>query len=167
MKRKLILLAGCFWLMSCVHKGAEGSRSLPQPIFRSDVSIWVDYVNNLEALGAKELKHEYDRLRRIKDPGWDDELRLALTNSVQSLKTHNYQKAAEVISQAAGKVQGNSDLKAWLRLHGQQINAMAELDKDLAEEKRQRTELEKKLKALSDIERDISERSKKAEIARP
>jgi len=167
MKTKLIFLAGCFWLVSCVHKAAEGSRPLPQPIFRSDVSIWVDYVNNLEALGPKELKNECDRLRRIKDPGWDDELRLALANSVQSLKTQNYQKASEIIGQAASRVQGNSDLKAWLRLHGQQMNSLALLDKELTEEKRQRTELEKKLKALSDIERDISERSNKTDIARP
>lgn len=167
MKTTLLLLAGCFWLASCAHKGAEGGRSLPQPIFRSDVSIWVDYVNNLEALSSKELKSEYDRLRRIKDPGWDDELRLALANNVQSLKSHNYQKASEIMSQAANRIQGNTDLKAWLRLYGQQITALVHLDKELAEEKRQRMELEKKLKALSDIERDISERSKKADIARP
>lgn len=167
MKKTFLFLAGCFWLMSCVHKGNDGPRALPQPIFRSDVSIWVDYVNNLEALNAKELKNEYDRLKRIKDRGWDDELRLALANNVQSLKSHDYQKAAEIIAAATGKIQGNSDLKAWLRLYGQQIQSMVQLDKELAEEKRQRTELEKKLKALSDIERDISERSKKADIARP
>ncbi|HYX38761.1 MAG TPA: hypothetical protein VE954_37120 [Oligoflexus sp.] len=167
MKTHLIFLAGLVCLASCVHKGAEGSRALPQPIFRSDMSIWVDYVNNLEALGTKELKSEYDRLRRINDRGWDDELRFSLANSVQSLKAHNYQKAAEIIGHASGKVQGNSDLKAWLRLYGQQMNTLAQLDKELTEEKRQRTELEKKLKALSDIERDISERSKNTDIARP
>lgn len=167
MKTTLIFLTGCFWLISCAHRNSEGARPLPQPIFRSDVSIWVDYVNNLEALNPKELKNEFDRLKRIKDRGWDDELRLALANNVQSLKSHDYQKASEIISAATSKVQGNSDLKAWLRLYGQQIQEMVQLDKELAEEKRQRTELEKKLKALSDIERDISERSKKADIARP
>jgi hypothetical protein len=167
MKTTLIFLAGCFWLASCVHKGQESSRSLPQPIFRSDVSIWVDYVNNLEALSSKELKNECDRLKRIKDRGWDDELRLALASNVQALKVRDYQKAVDTISSAGNKVQGNSDLKAWLRLYGQQLNSMAQLDKELVEEKRQRTELEKKLKALSDIERDISERSKNADIARP
>jgi hypothetical protein len=167
MKRTLLFLAGCFWLMSCVHKGNDGPRPLPQPIFRSDVSIWVDYVNNLEALSPKELKNEFDRLKRIKDPSWDDELRLSLANNVQSLKAHNYQKASEILAAATGRIQGNSDLKAWLRLYGQQVGALVQLDKELAEEKRQRTELEKKLKALSDIERDISERSKKTDIARP
>lgn len=167
MKRTLLFLAGCFWLMSCVHKGNDGPRPLPQPIFRSDVSIWVDYVNNLEALSPKELKNEFDRLKRIKDPSWDDELRLSLANNVQSLKAHNYQKAMEILAAATGRIQGNSDLKAWLRLYGQQVGTLVQLDKELAEEKRQRTELEKKLKALSDIERDISERSKKTDIARP
>ncbi len=167
MKTTLIFLTGCVWLISCVHKVSEGPRPLPQPIFRSDVSIWVDYVNNLEALNPKDLKNEFDRLKRIKDRSWDDELRLALANNVQSLKSHDYQKASEIIGAATNKVQGNSDLKAWLRLYGQQIQEMVQLDKELAEEKRQRTELEKKLKALSDIERDISERSKNADIARP
>jgi gas vesicle protein len=121
----------------------------------------------LEALGPKELKSEGDRLRRIKDPTWDDELRLALANSLQSLKMHQYQKASEIIGQAASRIQGHSDLKAWLRLYGQQMNSLALLDKELNEERRLRSELEKKLKALSDIERDISERSKKTDIARP
>ena len=167
MKKTLLFLAVSFCLMSCVHKVGEGPRPLPQPIFRSDVSIWVDYVNNLEALSPKELKNEFDRLKRIKDPSWDDELRLALANNVQSLKAHNYQKSSEILAAATGRIQGNSDLKAWLRLYTQQVGSMVQLDKELTEEKRQRTELEKKLKALSDIERDISERSKKTDIARP
>jgi hypothetical protein len=167
MKRTLLFLVAYFCLTSCVHKGNDGPRPLPQPIFRSDVSIWVDYVNNLEALSPKELKNEFDRLKRTKDPSWDDELRLALVNSLQSLTAHNYQKASEILAAATGRIRGNGDLKAWLRLYGQQVGAMVQLDKELAEEKRQRTELERKLKALSDIERDISERSKKTDLARP
>jgi hypothetical protein len=142
----------------------EAPRPLPQPLFRSDVSIWVDYVNNLDALAAKDLKTECDRLRRMNDRDWDDELRFALANSLQSQKAHNYQKAYDTLSAATGKIQGNSDLRSWLRLYGQQIASLAQIDKELVEEKRQRTELEKKVKALTDIERDISERSK---MARP
>ena len=169
MKKNLILIIGCFWLISCLHRTASSDRQrpLPAPIFRSDVAIWIDYINNLEAMPPKDLKNEYDRLRRISDRSWDEELRLSLANSLQLQKIHNYQKASELVGQATSKIQGNSDLRSWLKLYGQQVNTIAQLDKELTEEKRLRSELEKKLKALSDIERDISERSKKIDSARP
>lgn len=167
MKKRLSFLICSFWLISCVHKNGDGPRLLPQPLFRSDVSVWVDYLINLDALPPKELKGELDRLRRLNERSWDDELRFALANSLQLQKSHSYQKASDTLVQAAGKIQGNSDLRAWLKLYGQQVTTLALLDKELIEEKRQRNELEKKLKALSDIERDLSERSKRADIARP
>ncbi len=170
LNKKLIALTGCFWLISCLHPSQPGEGSRPvltQPIFRSDVAVWVDYTNTLDGMAPKDLKSEYERLRRIADRAWDDELRLSLTSCVQSQKLKNYQKASEIIAQAAGKIQGNTDLRSWLRFYSQQVSVLAQMDRELTEEKRLRSELEKKLKALSDIERDISERSKSPGMTHP
>lgn len=155
-----------YWLvylaaLACSHPSAPRSEQPPAtPVLRSALILWVDYLAALEAMSSKDLKNEGDRWRRISERDWDEDLRLGLVAAVQHTKNHNFQKAAEIIGQLNTKAQAGFEVKAWLKLYAMQLNTAAGLERELGEEKRQRLEQEKKLRALSDIEIEMSERAK-------
>lgn len=157
-----------FWLFGCVHpKTAAIEPVVDSSPVRSDLLPWIDYVAALESMSSRDLKSETERWRHLSERNGLDDIRLGLVNAVQLSRMHGYQKAAETITQLSFKVQNNPDLKNWLKLYAQQLSCAAGLEKEWAEEKRQRMELEKKLKALSEIEKDMNERTKTSELLLP
>jgi hypothetical protein len=115
-------------------------------------------------MNARELKVEADRLRKTPNEvrSWDDELRWGLTQAVQHTKNHNFQKAYEQIQPFATKTYLPPELRSWLKLYSQQLYQASQVERELSEERRQRGELEKKLKALSELELEISQRGRVA-----
>jgi|GEM_PF-2953399 hypothetical protein len=169
MQRHIAFLMTLWSVTSCQSVGGRGADESPiwslAPV-ESQVESWVDYMAELEGMNPRELKSEADRARKVaaEGRGWEEELRWTLAQIVQSNKAKNYQKAAELAQQVPQRPQFSPEFKAWLKLYQQQLFTVAALDKELTEEKRVRTDLEKKLKGLSDIEMDISQREKKSQL---
>ncbi len=154
-------------ILACAHQPAslmEAKTVASNQLARSELSNWTDFLSSLESMSAKELKSECEKWRKDTVRSWDEELRYALVTAFQQQKVHNYQKAAEVLNAAWPRVQGSAELKNFFRIYIQQNNALAALERDLLEERRLRGELDKKLKALSDIEREMSERQTQSEV---
>ena len=153
---QLVLLA-----VGCSHTRSPNPEPFPESaVIRSDLILWLDYLSALEGMSSRDLKGESDRWRRISERDWDGDLRFGLVTAVQYAKNHSFQKAAETIGQLNAKAQGSAELRTWLKFYALQLNTAAGLEKELGEEKRQRLEQEKKLRALSDIEKDMSERTR-------
>ncbi len=123
---------------------------------------WLDYTETLESMNARELKLEADRLRKTSNEvrSWDDELRWSLTQAVQHARAHSYLRAYEQIQPFAAKNYLPPELRSWLKLYSQQLFGAAQLERELGDERRLRGDLEKKLKALSELELELSQKGR-------
>ncbi len=165
-KQRYLLVSVLAWpgILGCKHV-VPSTPSEPKVVWQgSEVHLrnWLDYTESLEAMNPRELKVEADRLRKTPNEvrSWDDELRWGLTQAVQHTKNHNFQKAYEQVQPFAGKNYLPPELRSWLKIYSQQLFQSAQMEKELSDERRQRGELEKKLKALSELELEMSQRGR-------
>lgn len=145
----------------------EPAPALPSGIDRprgdtDKLQGWLYYSSVLAKMNAKDLKIESEQLRRSLDrePSWEDELRLNLVQTAQQLHSRAYQKALETFTPLLQNSRYSPELRLWLMQYHEQLQLSAQLEKELSEEKKQRGELEAKLKALSKIELEMSQREK-------
>lgn len=154
----LLLAAGC--------RHTESGKDVPSYSSNHDDRVtfrpWLEYMSDLEGMGPETRDVEAGPLQNsFRDWCSDEDLRYSLALSFHYYHNRNYQKSAEILSQLANKKQLNSNVRNWIRISLEQLNDIAQLEKEIAAEKKQRQELERKLRALSEIEREISERDMK------
>ncbi len=119
-------------------------------------------MSDLEDFSVEGREASVELLQRVPQGSTDEDLRYGLALALHQYRKKNYSKAAEVLSQLANKKSWSPDIRASLRIAAQQLIDMTKLEKELQGERKQRQQLERKLKALSEIEREISERDKKS-----
>jgi hypothetical protein len=122
----------------------------------------MSFLAGIDAMSPKELKAENDRWLKVSgDKKADDDIRGALVAGMYQAKTKNYPKAVELLSPLGNKKSLDEGCRTSIRLYSDALNDLVQSDRDLVAERKQKGELERKLKALSDIERDISQRDTK------
>lgn len=160
----IFILASWVMTVGCLHN--ESNKEVPSYSSVHDDRVtfrpWLEYMSDLEGMGSETRGSELGPLQKsFREWCSDEDLRYALTLSFHYYHNRNYSKAAEILSQLANKKNLNSNLRNWLRVSIAQLNDISDLEKEIAAEKKQRVELERKLRALSEIEREISERDMK------
>jgi hypothetical protein len=110
-------------------------------------------------MSSRDLKQEVERQRKAQGDS-DGELRFCLAQATLLAEGHSFQKAAESLQAASLRHSMEAETRLWLKQQSRNLQQLATLEKDLLEKKRIRTELEKKMKALSDIEIEMRQRDK-------
>lgn len=158
------LLVFCLAIVACQHDPwalNTTPRSLA-PANERLLPTCLTFLGDLDAMSPKELKAENDRWQKLSsDKRGDDDIRSSLVAGIYQAKTKNYTRAVELLSPLANRKSLDEGCRMSIRLYSDVLSDMVQLDRDLALEKKQKGELERKLKALSDIEKDISQRDTK------
>lgn len=167
-----------FASISCQHSAREARANLTKMVDPSEelrqqeekrlevdqgkLQGWLYYSGLLSQMNGRDLKIESDQLRRSLERrgDWEDELRLGLVQTAQMLYARSFQKALETFEPLLRNTSYSPELRLWLAQYHGQLQLSAQLEKELGEERRQRGELEAKLKALSKIELEMSQREK-------
>ncbi len=155
----IMLLWSCAHEKSAQRSDAKGSGSSFWSQDRDSLRVWLAYTSEIEQMSQKDLKQEIERLRKLPNDS-DAEVRMAIAQASFHADSHAYQKAAECLQAASTRTSVDAETRLWLKHSTKQMTQLAQLDKELAEEKKQRLELEKKMKALSDIELEMRQRDK-------
>ncbi len=120
------------------------------------------FLGELDAMSAKELKVEYDKVQKLLlDKKSEEYLRASLIAGVYQAKNKNYGKAVEFLSPLSNRKSLDDPCRLSVRIYSDLLEDLSQMEKDLNSEKKQKAELERKLKALSDIEKEISQRDTK------
>lgn len=162
MKRLFAMSIISMGLVSCLHE-KTGGRQEPRTLWGQDpIKTWIVYQAELEQMSSRDLRQEVERLRRLSPEAKTDdaELKLALAQAAQHVSGGAYQKALESIQTQITRGEADGATKLWLKQYSQQLAVTAQLERELSEEKKHRQEIEKKMKALSDIELEMREREK-------
>ena len=162
--RVTFLLMFCLGLVACQHDPwalNTTPKSLP-PTPERLIPTCLTFLADLDAMTAKELKTENDRWAKLStEKKGDDDVRSALVAGLYQAKTKNYARAAELLSPIGNRKNFDEGCRLAVRLYSDALTDLVQVDRELASEKKQKGELERKLKALSDIEKDISQRDTK------
>lgn len=162
MKKQLLLSMVSLGMVTCAHERSGTRHQVRQvwPSDRASLAKLVSYQAELEEMSSKDLRQEVERLRKAANEARSEEVdtRLSLAQAALHREAKAYQKAAESLQSQVSRAGLDADLKNWLKQYSQNLNLMAQLDKELTEEKKQRQEAEKKMKALSDIELEMRQR---------
>ena len=163
--RVSIFLIVSLTLMACQNKPwALQNPTLvqPTPLERID-STCVTFLGDLDAMSLKELKAENDRWQKaLNDKRPEDDIRASLVAGIYQAKIKNYERAIEFLSPLSNKKNLDEGCRVSIRLYSDLLSDTLTMEKDLLAEKKQKGELERKLKALSEIEKDISRRDSKS-----
>jgi hypothetical protein len=163
--RVTFLLMVCLGLVACQHDTWSlntNPKSVPQSSERL-IPTCLTFLADLDSMSPKELKAENDRwLKLSADKKADDDIRTSLVAGIYQAKSKNYQRAVELLSPLSNRKNLDEGCRMSIRLYSDVLVDMIQLDRDLVAEKKQKGELERKLKALSDIEKDISQRDTKS-----
>lgn len=159
------LLIVAFGLMACRHDPMV-QVSAPRSQAEASGSRAADchsLLAELDSLPGKELKNENERVQKILvDKKSEDFLRASMIAGVYQAKNKNYTRAIELLSPISNKKSLDEPCRASVRLYIELLSDLAQMEKDLLSERQKKTELERKLKALSEIEKEISQRDNKA-----
>ncbi|MBC7532486.1 MAG: hypothetical protein H7318_13005 [Oligoflexus sp.] len=162
--RVIFILTFCLGVVACQHDpwalNATPKSLAPTP--ERLIPTCLTFLADLNAMTAKELKAENDRrLKLSAEKKGDDDVRAALVAGLYQAKSKNYAKAVELLSLIGYRKNIDEGCRLSIHLYSDVLADLVQLDRDLAMEKKQKGELERKLKALSDIEKDISQRDSK------
>jgi hypothetical protein len=162
--RVIFLWITCLGLVACQHDTwtlNTAARSQPAASDRV-IPTCMTFLAGIEAMSPKELKAENDRWAKVSsEKKADDDIRGALVAGMYQAKSRNYPKAVELLSPLGNKKSLDEGCRTSIRLYSDALTDLAQSDRDLVLERKQKGELERKLKALSDIEKDISQRDSK------
>ncbi len=162
--RVTFFLMSCFAVLACQHDPwalNTTPKSLPATSERL-IPTCLTFLADLDAMTPRELKAENERwLKLSADKKGDDDVRTALVAGLYQAKTKNYAKAVELLSPIGNKKNLDEGCRLSIRLYSDALSDLVQADRDLLAEKKQKGELERKLKALSEIEKDISQRDSK------
>ncbi|RZA25293.1 MAG: hypothetical protein EOP10_07285 [Proteobacteria bacterium] len=160
--RFLILLT--LGLMACRHDpwvlSSAPKDQLETPSYQ--YPSCTGFLAELDAMSTKELRIENDKVQKsLLDKKSDDYPRASLVAGVYQAKNKNYARAIELLSPLANRKTLDEPCRLSVRLYADLLSDLSQLENDLLAERKQKVELERKLKALSDIEKEISQRDSK------
>ncbi len=160
--RIALTIAASLSLMACRHDSWEMATqpkpAAPMTLLHSQTcSVFLDEVDNLS---LRELKAENDRWQRQPSDRSDD-VRPVIVAGIYHMRNRNYQRAFDLLSPLSNRKNLDEGCRSSVHLVSNLLSDILNMEKDLAFEKRQKGELEHKLKALSDIEKDLSTRETK------
>ena len=162
--RVTFILIFCLAIMACQHD-PWALNTTPQslaPTPERFIPTCLTFLADLDVMTAKELKAENDRwLKLSAEKKGDDDVRTALVAGLYQAKSKNYAKAVELLSPIGNRKNIDEGCRLSIHLYSDVLADLVQVDRDLAVEKKQKGELERKLRALSDIEKDISQRDSK------
>lgn len=120
------------------------------------------FLAELDAMSLRELKVENEKIQKtLADKKSEDFPRASLIAGAYQAKLKNYTRAVEFLSPLSNRKSLDDPCRFSVRLYSGLLSDLSKLEADLAEETKQKVELERKLKALSDIEKEISKRDNK------
>lgn len=161
-----LLLILSFGVMGCRHDPwtIESRTTERMGSVEYRVPTCSSFLAQLSEMPVKELKIENDKVQKaLSDKKSDDYPRASLIAGVYQAKTGNYSKAIELLSPLGNRKTLEEPCRLSVRLYSDLLSDLSQMEKELASEKKQKGELERKLKALSDIEKEISQRETKAQ----
>ncbi len=141
---------------------AKEENERPEAKSSEQLQGWLYYNSLVSKMNARDLKIEFEQQRRSfeQSQAWEDELRLGLVQTAQQLNGRSFQKALETFEPLLQNAHYSPNLRLWLSQYKEQLQMSAQLEKELYQQKKERSELEAKLKALSNIELEMSQRQK-------
>ncbi len=151
--------------IACHHDpSVQPALLLAEPLSKGPMlSSCLTYLAEISAKSLKELKIDNDRLQKNpSDKGGPEEYKGPLAAGIYQAKNHNYARAFEILSPLSNKKFIDEGCRMSIRLYSDVLNDLVQLDHDLLAERRQKQELERKIKGLSEIEKDISQRDMRA-----
>lgn len=144
------------WVLSSAPRGPIETTSYRVPSCSS-------FLAELDAMSLKELKAENDKIQKqLSDKKSEDYPRASLIAGIYQAKNKNYGRAIELLSPLSNRKTLDEPCRLSVKVYGDLLADLSKMEKELAEEKKLKAELERKLKALSDIEKEISRRDIKA-----
>lgn len=160
--RLVVLIA--LGLSGCRHDpwALKSPVSGPAEAVDYSESTCTGFLAELDAMSTKELKAENEKIAKtLADKKSDDYPRASLIAGVYQAKLKNYVRAVELLSPLSNRKTLDESCRLSVRLYSGLLSDLDKLENDLAVETKEKLELERKLKALSDIEKEISKRGNK------
>lgn len=158
------LLVMAFGLAACRHDPWVLNSAPKNPVETTGYRepSCTTFLAELDEMSTKELKAENDKIQKsLTDKKSEDYPRASLIAGVYQAKIKNYSRAVELLSPLGNRKLLDESCRLSVRLYSDLLSDLARLEKDLAEETKEKQELERKLKALSEIEKEISKRANK------
>jgi len=164
MRVSLLCLLGLLFT-ACQH--TQRTPSVPQrfgPVSHaSSLSPCMTFLEALNSMNGKELKAENERWQKnSNDKKTDDDIRASIAAGIYQARNKNYGRAYEILSPLSNRKSLDEGCRVSLRLYSEALGDTLQLDRDLLAEKKLKDELDRKIKGLSEIEKDISKRDGKA-----
>jgi hypothetical protein len=156
-----LLIPALLCLVACHHDPYIAKNATVPRLDKTQIPSFTcsDFLTELEGLGIKELKVEGDKIQKSPlDKTSDEYVRASLAAAVYHAKSKNYTRALELLSPLSNRKVGDDTCRSSLKLYIGLLSDLSQFEKDLQAEKKQKLDLERKLKALSDIEKEISQR---------
>ncbi|MBC7661844.1 MAG: hypothetical protein H7249_19300 [Chitinophagaceae bacterium] len=155
----------CFVLTACQHAPGmvHSPAHQPAPTIERVQSTCMSFLGDLDAMTPKELKLENERWQKV--PGErkpEDDVKASLVAGFYQAKIRNYERSVDILSPLTNKKNIDDGCKVSISMYIDLLTETAAMERDLVAEKKQKIELERKLKALSEIEKDISRRDTKS-----
>ena len=160
MSARLLLLLSLA-LVSCRHDPWVLSSAPQGPLEPTSYGVpsCSSFLAELDAMSLKELKTENDKIQKhLADKKSEDYPRASLIAGIYQVKNKNYPRAIELLSPLANRKALDETCRLSVKIYGDLLADLSKIEKDLAEEKKLKAGLERKLKALSDIEKEMSRR---------
>ena len=140
------------WVLSSAPRGPIEPRTHP-------VTSCSTFLAELDAMSLRELKAESDKVQKqLVDRKSEDNPRSSLIVGIYQARIKNYSRAIEFLSPLSNKKSFDESCRLSVKVVVDLLSDLSKLEKELVDETKQKLELERKLKALSDIEKEMSRR---------